>query len=382
MIEVINPILPVSYNFSAGVKGEYLPYIVNPDGTEEFPLGKEFIPNVITNIGIDRWLTNADTSNSSQTWTNSISWIRAGSGTTAAAVTDTALQTQLTDPAPSNTNYTSTVPTPVNFTDLSNANTLGTATHTIVKQFAPLVGASATINEIGLGWSQTTASTLFSRVVLPSSINLIQDQVLRVTYRLTVSIPLFITPINIPSTSGSGFNVQGTASSGKGMRLTNSATWNFGTMATNGSMGGGGGGCSTNNTPGGFIWQLVGADTTAITFFSCAGSPGSSTLWDAGNPWFVTGISSFPSIGNDPTGYSTIGGQSTFISSTITGQGAANNTKFKDRTWEWSITNPANTTSGITGIKLGTLLMLFDNSQTKSSDYRLRLTLRSSWARI
>jgi hypothetical protein len=65
MIEVINPILPVSYNFSAGVKGEYLPYIVNPDGTEEFPLGKEFIPNVITNIGLDRWFTNADTSNNS-----------------------------------------------------------------------------------------------------------------------------------------------------------------------------------------------------------------------------------------------------------------------------------------------------------------------------
>jgi hypothetical protein len=223
---------------------------------------------------------------------------------------------------------------------------------------------------------------LFSRVVLPSSINLIQDQVLRVTYRLTVSIPLFITPINIPSTSGSGFNVQGTASGGKGIRLTNSATWNFGTMATNGSMGGGGGGCNTLNTPGGFIWQLVGADSPSIQFFSCAGSPGAANLWETSGPWFVNGITAFPSIGSDPTGYATIGTSATFISSTITGQGAANNTKFKDRTWEWSITNPANTTSGITGIKLGTLLMLFDNSQTKSSDYRLRLTLRSSWARI
>jgi hypothetical protein len=58
MITVTPPTIPYNYNLSAGVKGEYLPYIVNPDGSEEYPLGKEFMPNVITNIGIDYWFLN------------------------------------------------------------------------------------------------------------------------------------------------------------------------------------------------------------------------------------------------------------------------------------------------------------------------------------
>lgn len=367
MITVTPPIIPYDCNFSAGVKGEYLPYIVNPDGTEEYPLGKEFMPNIITNIGIDRWFTNTGFGGtgflfSDNTFLPSINWCRVGSGTNAASASDTALQTQLTDPAPTTTNFTGSGGC---LSVLTDATTLGTVTHKITKQFNPVTAGPVSINEIGLGWAATTASTLFSRFVTPSTITLQTNQQLRVVYQLTISLPQYITVSSITGLSNNGFSMTGTATA-KGLRLVHTPQFLFGELNSSGVF--------NNIDPGnGFIWNQIGADAPAIPF----------NRFESGGPWLLTSSSpSFPAVGANPSGWTFSGDSSAFVSSTYTGAGAGNNTKFKDRIYEWTISNPVNTVSTINGIKHGALTMLFDNPQTKTNEHRLRLTLRSSWVRI
>lgn len=371
MITVTPPIIPYDCNFSAGVKGEYLPYIVNPDGTEEYPLGKEFMPNVITNIGIDRWMTNASLvvyggSQHDDTFAPSISFCRVGSGTNAASASNTALQTQLTDPAPTSTNFTGSGGC---LSVLTNATTLGTVTHKITKQFLPVTAGPVSINEIGLGWTASNANTLFSRFVTPSTITLQTNQVLRVVYQLTVSLPQYITVSSITGLSNNGFSMTGTAAA-KGLRLVHTPQFVFGELNSSGTFSG------TYNS---FIWAQIGADLPTYTF-------GAN---QTGGPWLLTSSSpSFPAVGADPVGWTfSTSSQyqyqgSAFISRNYVGSGASENTKYLDRIYEWVIDNPTNTVSTINGIKHGALAMLFDNPQTKTNEHRLRLTLRSSWVRI
>ena len=214
MITVTPPTIPYDCQFTAGVKGEYLPYIVNPDGTEEYPLGKEFMPNIITNIGLDRWFTNASMSSyveafADNTFLPSINWCRVGSGTNPALASDTSLQSQLSDPAPTTTNFTGSGGC---LSVLTNATSTGEVLHKITKQFSAVTG-TVNINEIGLGWSASTASTLFSRFVTPSTITLSAGQQLRVIYQLTIKLPQYVTVSSISGISSPGFDMTGTAPS-------------------------------------------------------------------------------------------------------------------------------------------------------------------------
>jgi hypothetical protein len=383
MITVTPPTIPLNYQFSAGVKGEYLPYIVNPDGTEEYPLGKDFMPNVITNIGLDRWMsfvggvgTNGTDSISkpfaNSAWgdlvlTSTINWCRVGSGTNAASVTDTALQTQLTDPAPTSTNFTGSGGC---LSVLTSTTTLGTAIHKITKQFPAVVSGPVTINEIGLGWTQTTASTLFSRFVTPAPIVLQTGQQLRVVYQITISVPQFLSSTSVSGITNNGFDITGTSPT-KGLRLSGTSINVFGELNSTGGFPAGGNG-------NGAIWSMIsisGFQTNAQT-----NNPIPQLYY--GNLPVLLSTATFNSVGAAPSNTIINGSGSNIYNRTYTGTGAGNNTKYVDRVWEWAINAPVDTVSNIVGMGWHNIEMLFDSNQTKTNEHILRIGLRSSWTRL
>lgn len=128
--------------------------------------------NIITNQGLNRIGTNSD-------WLTNI---QVGSGTTPPATTDTGLASFVagTD------------------TFISTASTIQSsppyyATRTLTRRFA--AGAAAgNLSEVGIGWS-STGSSLFSRALIldgsgnPTTITVLSDEVLDVTYQLRIYPP-------------------------------------------------------------------------------------------------------------------------------------------------------------------------------------------------
>jgi hypothetical protein len=160
-------------DLKAKIGGMYSFKVKRADGTVE-DLGHQ--RNLITNIGIDRIFNFAATT-SAVPFAELAIFARIGTGNTAASVNDTALQTQT---ASSNTFVTSAgaCGTTVNTAE-------GSATHKRTFQFAA-AGGSSTINEVGMGWTASTASTLFSRIVLNTPISLNTGDILYVIYTLKI----------------------------------------------------------------------------------------------------------------------------------------------------------------------------------------------------
>ena len=76
-----------------------------------------------------------------------------------------------------------------------------------------------------------------------------------------------------------------------------------------------------------------------------------------------------------------------------TGSGYNVSDKYLDRVVEFGVSNPPSTTSGIGGIaaiqtnaynatSYTGLMLLFDATQTKSDQYKLRVGIRTRWERI
>lgn len=150
-----------------GLKGEFQLTILRADRSVKWR--SAFMPNLITDICLDRIGAAAGIG----------SFCRIGTGTTAPAFTDTALQSQ--SASTSNVINQSTV----------NAGAPNyETTHTAVFEFAlgTVVGNMA---EVGIGWSASTASTLATRARIldgggsPTTITVLVTEILQVTYRLT-----------------------------------------------------------------------------------------------------------------------------------------------------------------------------------------------------
>jgi hypothetical protein len=127
------------------------------------------MPNLITNIGMDRIGAGAAVGG----------FCRIGTGNTAPSFTDTALVSQSASTA-------STVAS-----SLANAGASDYETEqTVTYEFA-LGAVVGNMAEVGVGWSASTASTLFSRALIvdgggsPTTITVLITEILQVVYRLT-----------------------------------------------------------------------------------------------------------------------------------------------------------------------------------------------------
>jgi len=161
-------------NLHTNLEGRYTLTKIKPDGSSS--IVAEF-PNLITNIGLDRMGTDIDFLN----------YIYLGTGSATPNFTDTAMSV---------------------FKAASNTASVGDNVHiaasvspyycqvNIVKRFAAGV-ATGNLTEVGVGWSNTGESnSIFSRALIldnganPTSISLLDDEILDVTYTLRWYIPL------------------------------------------------------------------------------------------------------------------------------------------------------------------------------------------------
>lgn len=212
------------------------------------PLGPGFHKNLILNQALDHVMTGSSTS-------EFMLYSRLGSGTTPAAVTDTQLQTQTkstTTPAPSGQ---ATVSDTVN----------GYQTITGGYEFATETG-SVTYNELGIGWN-TTGTTLGTRALFPSAVNLTNGQNVRLLYTLVFSWPATVTPVTVSLAAINGFNISGS------MKVCGTFNTLFGYTANNSSIQGGSGplGLPTSN-------QSVGVLCSAPTTFPAVNTASPYTI--------------------------------------------------------------------------------------------------------
>lgn len=151
---------------AVSIKAEFRLHIYDEHGN--LKRETDWIPNLITNLGLDR-MPVGDIG----------SFLRIGTGTATPAFTDTALQAQV---ASTNT---------IQSTSAANAGTPNyeyTWTETYEFALGAVVGNMA---EIGVGWTASTANTLGTRARIldgalnPTTITVTASEQLRVTYRWT-----------------------------------------------------------------------------------------------------------------------------------------------------------------------------------------------------
>ncbi len=151
--------------------GRYRMQIVRPDGTVRHDT--DWFDNLITNIGLNRFGTASVGP-----------YCRVGSGSTAPLVTDESLVAQI---------GATTAVSPVGSVAGAAASPPYHAWYRRTFRFAAGV-AAGNISEVGIGWA-TTGATLFSRALIvdaegdPTTITVLSDEVLDVTYELRLYAP-------------------------------------------------------------------------------------------------------------------------------------------------------------------------------------------------
>jgi hypothetical protein len=150
-----------------GLKGRFKLRILRADRSVRHET--DWIPNLITNLGMDRIGASGSFGQ----------FCRIGTGTSAPAFTDTALQAQVASTSTNNIN--------VSVTNAGAPNYETTATRTWEFAQGAVVGNMA---ELGLGWSASTANTLATRSRIldgggsPTTITVLAGEILQVTYQL------------------------------------------------------------------------------------------------------------------------------------------------------------------------------------------------------
>jgi hypothetical protein len=189
---------PFEIELKTTVSGKYKVSVCRNGQIVRKPFGDRWLSNLITNAGLDLLMQGTQ-------WSTVISgYCRAGSGVTTPTNSDTQLTSQLKS---TNTQFTgggvgTTIGT-------SNDTTNGAATHTNVFEFSAEV-SSVTYNEIGLASTAgPTGGTLFTHSLLPSGVNLLSGDNLRLTYAITLSFPATVTPVTVTLAAINGFNISG-----------------------------------------------------------------------------------------------------------------------------------------------------------------------------
>lgn len=159
------------------LQGFYKIEAVRPDG--EVRVLADWFPNLITNAGLDLLPTTNPA-------LNAYRYCQVGSGSTAPAFTDTALVSRVAGVITTRSQYANdadgVVTTSPRYTFDNNLFEFGTGV------------AAGNLSEIGVGTS-ATGGTLFSRALIldgggnPTTITVLADEILRVTYQLRWYIP-------------------------------------------------------------------------------------------------------------------------------------------------------------------------------------------------
>ena len=340
------------------VSGKYTLSVIR-NGEEIFPFGKEPLQNLVLNSGLDNILIFSGNSAINQSpsplvgpFSQLMSYCRAGSSTTPAEVSQTGLISQLKS--------TSTYLSGSSYNGTTYDTILGTATHKRTYDFAAEVGPAA-YNEIGIGPS-ASGTDMFSRMVLPSTVNCIAGDNLRVTYQMTVSIPMVVTPKAI-AMSVSGWDATGS------MKIIGTFQNIFGSIASTGA----------NNFGGGFITLMNGRSQNVPSY-------GVITYRDCN----LCTNSSFPSVNADSPFTLVTSGANV---STVSESAYTNGNFYRDSVYTLTAsTPPATQSSNIKSIMWSCctaypstyragIQLLLNNLQSKDNTKALSFTLRTTWSR-
>jgi len=181
-----------------GVSGYYEVRLRRPDGrVVPFKGHEKPIKNIITNNGLDSVFT--------RTFLASMAYLVVGTGSTAAAVTDTSLQTYLAT--------SSTMSTDQNGITNSFENRYKENYRTF--EWANATGNSVTVYELGMTWLDTSNPAVFSRIVVSAGLTVPNGYSLVVKYTLRQYVPIWRTPATVSIT------VNGASQSGTLMYVEN-----------------------------------------------------------------------------------------------------------------------------------------------------------------
>lgn len=319
-------------NLNGKINGEYLVSVIGQDGIERFPLGKKFRPNLVLNSGLDLLFASGQAGGG---FGGVMTFCRVGTSNTAAAVGQTTLFNQLKS--------TNSYLTTAGACGSSSDTGLGTRTHKRTFQFTAEV-ANVNYNEVGFSNLGGAGDNLFSRVVFPATVTVNTGEILRVVYQLRVSVAQTITSQAV-AISGGGFDGAGN------IRVCGAFDQLFGTINSNGS--------ETVNSA---SW-LLGRTGAAAYLLTNTAFPGVNTNI---TPAYV-GSSQADSQSSNGSGTYTAG------------------TFYKDLTYSWAPTVPANSVSNIRSISLSGVtncpLWILNSNQSKANTQTLSLVNRISWSR-
>jgi hypothetical protein len=175
------------------LEGKFKIAVVKPNGKISYPLGDDYVPNLVLNSGKDLFFTLS--SGNTGPLATLMNFCRAGTGTNSVVATDTDLQTQVKS---SNTYVNG-------FNGVTDNLITGSRTFKRTYEFTP---ESGLVNYTEVGVSNAASGNLFSRVLLPAPVAVNTLENLRITYELTVTVPQIITPSTITA-ENEGFNMAG-----------------------------------------------------------------------------------------------------------------------------------------------------------------------------
>jgi hypothetical protein len=315
-------------DLKCSVQGKYKVQILHPRGTITKPFGDDFIPNVITNAGLDAAMSGTGL----YTFVNQ--YFKAGTSATAVAVTDTALNAWW---AGSNVKTGSGAGT-------TNDTVNGAATHTQSIDFAA-AGSGVTLNEFGAGNSTSNTGTLYTHSLFPAAVTLNTGDVLRVAYTLTVSIPATVTAVPISLSAINGFNISGN------MKVVGTFTNIFGLFAAGGTL------------TGGFDEYIRNSLASTNTVLCSA-----PTTFPTVNA----------SISTTALGTSVSGSLATYTNGSFS----------RNQTFIWVPSNPSSTVSNVNGILLNSsststgVYILLTSAQTKANTNTLTVITNCTMSRV
>ena len=175
----MNSNLPVNI----GVSGYYEVRLRRPDGRiVPFKGHEKPIKNIITNNGLDSVFT--------RTFLASMAYLVVGTGSTAAAVTDTSLETYV---ATSSTMSADQNGVTHNFAGRYKENYR-------TFEWANTTGTSVTIYELGMTWDSASNPAVFSRIVVSAGLTVPDGYSLVVKYTLRQYVPIWRTPATVSIT--------------------------------------------------------------------------------------------------------------------------------------------------------------------------------------
>lgn len=179
-----------------GLRGKYRLTVL--DASRNVVRQTDWFWNLITDIGLDRIGVSGSVG----------TFCRIGTGTATPLTSDTALQSQVASTSSLSAGGTGTV------TNAGSPDYETTASLTYEFALGAVVGNMA---EVGVGWTASTASTLFSRARIldgvgsPTAITVLATEILQVTYAITY-YPQLTDSVGTVSVSGVTYNYTARAS--------------------------------------------------------------------------------------------------------------------------------------------------------------------------